>query len=62
MNSANSQRLIQYIRQLAVDPPGTLSDAELLCRYLHLRDQSAFANLVRRNGPMVFAVCHSVLG
>ena len=37
------------------------SDAELLARFRHERDEMAFAELVRRHGPMVFAVCRRVL-
>ncbi len=61
MNAANSERLVQHIRRLAGDPPGTPSDGELLRRYRETRDQAAFAMLMRRHGPMVFSVCQSVL-
>jgi RNA polymerase sigma factor (sigma-70 family) len=37
------------------------SDADLLDRFLAGRDAEAFAHLVRRHGPMVFAVCLRVL-
>jgi RNA polymerase sigma factor (sigma-70 family) len=39
----------------------TLPDGELLRRYLAQRDETAFAALVRRHGPMVLSVCQSVL-
>src|SRR5579875_2276608 len=61
MNAANSERLVQNIRRLDGDPPGTPSDGELLRRYRETRDQAAFAMLMRRHGPMVFSVCQSVL-
>ncbi len=61
MNAADSQRLLQHIRRLAGDPPGTPSDGELLQRYVDGRDEAAFAALMRRHGAMVFAVCQSVL-
>jgi RNA polymerase sigma factor (sigma-70 family) len=61
MNAADSQRLIQHIRRLAGDPQSTLSDGELLRRYLIAQDEAAFTALVRRHGPMVFSVCQSVL-
>ncbi len=61
MNAAESQRLLQHLRRLAGDLSGTLSDGELLQRYLKCRDQAAFTALVRRHGPMVFSVCQSVL-
>ncbi len=38
-----------------------LTDGQLLDRYLTRRDESAFAALVVRHGPMVLGVCHAVL-
>ncbi len=38
-----------------------LTDGQLLDRYLARRDESAFAALVMRHGPMVLGVCRSVL-
>jgi RNA polymerase sigma factor (sigma-70 family) len=38
-----------------------LTDGQLLDRYLARRDESAFAALVMRHGPMVLGVCHSIL-
>jgi DNA-directed RNA polymerase specialized sigma24 family protein len=61
MNAADSQRLLQHICRLADGFQSTPSDGELLRRYLIARDQEAFAALVRRHGPMVFAVCQAVL-
>src|SRR6516162_4778310 len=37
------------------------SDEDLLGRFIRAGDQSAFADLVRRHGPMVLGVCHRVL-
>ncbi|MDB5305893.1 MAG: sigE 41 [Gemmataceae bacterium] len=42
------------------DPPG--SDPQLLRAFLASRCEDAFAELVRRHGPMVFATCRRVLG
>src|SRR5262249_18374088 len=36
-------------------------DAELLERFVSRRDESAFAALMARHGPMVFGVCRRVL-
>jgi RNA polymerase sigma factor (sigma-70 family) len=38
-----------------------LSDAELLDRYVAEQDEDAFAALVTRHGPLVWAVCRDVL-
>jgi RNA polymerase sigma factor (sigma-70 family) len=40
---------------------GEHSDSELLDRFVAQQDEAAFAALVRRHGPMVFAVCRRVL-
>jgi RNA polymerase sigma factor (sigma-70 family) len=37
------------------------ADSDLLERYVHSRDEEAFAELVRRHGGMVLAVCRRIL-
>ena len=39
-----------------------LTDGELLARYAAKRDEEAFAEIVRRNGPLVLRACRAVLG
>ena len=40
----------------------SLSDDELLARFVANRDEEAFAGLVHRHGPTVLAVCRRVIG
>src|SRR5262249_34479778 len=61
MSATNAERILQHIRRIAGEQEPPPPDAELLRRYLVARDESAFAALVRRHGPMVLAVCRSVL-
>jgi RNA polymerase sigma factor (sigma-70 family) len=46
---------------VAVQSLGRLSDSELLERFLHGHDESAFTVLIERHGPMVFGVCRRSL-
>src|SRR5688572_12865561 len=60
-NRPTAAVLPHLYRSLARDSRGQ-SDAQLLQSFLARRDEAAFAALVRRHGPMVFAVCRRVLG
>ncbi len=44
-----------------VTPPPLEPDTQLLRAFLDARSEDAFAELVRRHGPMVLAVCRRVL-
>jgi RNA polymerase sigma factor (sigma-70 family) len=49
--------LRHYLSSLATSPQ---TDAELLDRFVATRDDFAFAELVRRHGPVVLAICRRV--
>jgi RNA polymerase sigma factor (sigma-70 family) len=49
-------------RKLAAQQRSSDSDEQLLHAFLTRRDDSAFAALMRRHGPMVLHVCRRVLG
>src|SRR5262245_57071869 len=54
--------LIRFIRQLTRDPGRDLSDGQLLAHFATKREETAFAALVGRHGPLVWRVCPQVLG
>lgn len=54
--------VLAYLRTLDVTGTGENSDAVLLERYITREDMAAFAELVHRHGPLVWAVCRRVLG
>jgi RNA polymerase sigma factor (sigma-70 family) len=56
MLPARPATLAARLAQLAAPP----TDADLLARFLAVRDESAFAELVRRHGPAVLAACRRV--
>jgi cytochrome c peroxidase len=57
-----SSPILQLIRRVVKDERGRqLSDPLLLRQFCEQRDEAAFATLLYRHGPMVLAVCRSVL-
>src|SRR5437016_4933081 len=52
--------VIRHAEALA-DGPESEADAELLRRFAETREEPAFAELLRRHGPMVWAVCRQSL-
>lgn len=62
MTTRATKRLAQYLRRLALGPDAAaLTDGQLLSCFIERRDESAFAALVRRHGPMVWGVCRRLL-
>src|SRR5262249_2303195 len=54
--------VLQGLRRAAQQDEAAQTDGQLLERYVRGREESAFAALVRRHGPMVWGVCRRVLG
>jgi RNA polymerase sigma factor (sigma-70 family) len=62
MAGGRRNALVQHIRKLAaVQTTQTLSDRDLLDRFLAHHDEAAFAALVERHGAMVLGICRRVL-
>jgi RNA polymerase sigma-70 factor (ECF subfamily) len=63
MTQARSNRVLAHLHRLVLlRERDRLTDAQLLERFLVRREDGAFAELVRRHGPMVLGVCRRVLG
>src|SRR5260370_29946717 len=58
MTAARLGPLVRFLRGAVAPDDG---DAVLLRRFAGRRDGAAFAELVRRHGPMVYGVCLRVL-
>src|SRR5215218_1454915 len=56
------RRVVETLRRVAGAEAGSATDAELLERFVHERDEAAFEAIVRRHGPMVLGVCRRILG
>jgi RNA polymerase sigma factor (sigma-70 family) len=54
-------RFLDRLRTALVPADG-LPDCYLVTRFVQTRDDAAFAELVRRHGPMVLAVCRRLVG
>src|SRR5262245_19944048 len=55
MRTPELDKVIELLRDNA-------ADGDWLDRYVRERDERAFVGIVRRHGPMVWAICHRVLG
>lgn len=53
--------LLSLFRHAARAAP-VAADAELLARFADRRDEDAFAEIVRRHGPVVFRICNRLVG
>ena len=63
MTTAEKSPVVRYMRRLAATLiPAELSDGQLLERFANQGDETAFAALVWRHGPLVLGVCRRVLG
>jgi RNA polymerase sigma factor (sigma-70 family) len=62
MAQGHAGLVLRHLRELLDRPPaGDTRDSQLLQDFCARQDQTAFAGLVRRHGPMVLRVCRRVL-
>src|SRR5436305_14807864 len=61
MVNAQLGAVLRHIRRLRTAEAGAGSDGELIAAFTARNDQSAFAGLVERYGPLVLGVCRRVL-
>jgi RNA polymerase sigma factor (sigma-70 family) len=63
MAAAQADRIMHQLRWLAHGgAERARSDGQLLERFISVHDEHAFAELLRRHGPMVLGVCRRLLG
>ena len=62
MTQPAMNRLMDHLRRAAQTGDESLGDGELLGCFLERQEESAFAVLLRRHGPMVLGVCRRILG
>jgi RNA polymerase sigma factor (sigma-70 family) len=54
--------IVRHLRRLSISTAGASSpDAQLWARFVERRDEAAFEEIVRRHGPLVWALCRSRL-
>jgi RNA polymerase sigma factor (sigma-70 family) len=61
MNTTQAGIVLRHLRDLAARASGGADDRQLLEQFTAGREEPAFAELVRRHGPMVLGVCRRVL-
>ena len=51
------EALVRHVRRIAgASEPDPIGDADLVARFTVRRDQAAFAEIVQRHGPLVWAI------
>src|SRR5262245_51865366 len=62
MVTSTMSQVVQHLRKaVLLREPAGMTDGQLLQCFVALRDEAAFAALVRRHGPMVMGVCRRIL-
>lgn len=62
MGDSRSGRVLGQLHHWLGSKATVADDGKLLERFVHQRDEDAFAELVSRHGPLVFGLCRRLLG
>ncbi len=63
MPAAGTANILRLLRKLTdVREEENASDADLIHRFVRMNDRAALTTLLERHGPMVYGVCHRLLG
>ena len=62
MDTGPLRAVVRHLRRWAgAGEVAPSSDVDLLTRFIEARDENAFAEIVQRHGPLVWAICRSRL-
>jgi RNA polymerase sigma factor (sigma-70 family) len=62
MTTGQAHPVLRHLQKLVASPGlDALTDGQLLGRFVAVREEAAFAALVRRHGPLVLGVCRRLL-
>ena len=62
MGDSRAGQVLGHLHHWLGSAATPLDDGRLLERFVHQRDEDAFAGLVSRHGPLVFGLCRRLLG
>lgn len=62
MGNSRTERVLGQLHHWLGSRSLPSDDGQLLERFVHQRDEAAFAELVARHGPLVFGLCRRLLG
>ena len=62
MGDSRARSVLGHLHRWLGSPATSVDDGRLLERFVHQRDEQAFAELVARHGALVFGLCRRLLG
>jgi RNA polymerase sigma factor (sigma-70 family) len=62
MGDSRAEHVLWHLHRWLGSRSMPAEDGQLLKRFVHQRDEAAFAELVARHGPLVYGLCRRILG